>query len=92
MFAVFVKLEVILGKMIIIIELFCLVIDGWGIFYEIDHRWFSLDLTGDKSALLQVTPRTPSYYQNQCWPSYISPYGVNRPSRVNTGFYVKEVI
>ena len=29
-------------------------IDGWGIFYEIILKWISLDLTDDKSTMVQV--------------------------------------
>ena len=33
---------------------FILAIDGWNIFYEISCKWMSLDLTDDKSTLVQV--------------------------------------
>ena len=41
----------------------------------------SLDLTLDKSALVQVMAwcrQATSHYLSQCWPRYMSPYGVTR--------------
>ena len=47
--------------------------------------WLSLDLTNDKSALVQVMAwcRQTSHYLSQCWPRSLSPYGVTRPQWVN---------
>ena len=45
-------------------------------------RWMSLDLTDDKSTLVQVMAwcrQTTSHYLNECWPRSMSPYGVTRP-------------
>ena len=60
---------------------------SWGISHEIALRWMPLDLTDDKSTLVQVMAwcrQAPSHYLSQCWPR--SPYGVTRPQRVNTIF------
>ena len=49
-------------------------------------RWMSLDLTDDKSTLVQVMAwcrQATSHYLSQCWPSSMSPYGVTRPQWVN---------
>ena len=65
------------------------VIDGWGITCEIALRWISLDLTDDKSTLVQVMAwclMAPSHYLRQCWPRYMSPYGVTRPQWVKIGW------
>ena len=51
------------------------VIDGWGISCELALRWMSLNLTDDRSPLVQVPE--PS------WPRSLSPYGVTRPQWVN---------
>ena len=67
-----------------------LVIDGWGISDEITLRWMSLDLTGDKSALIQVMAwccQATRHYLSQCWPTSLSPYGVTRPQCVNLLFF-----
>ena len=53
----------------------------------------TLDLTDDKSTLVEVMPwchQATSHYLGQCWPSFMSPYGVTRPqwvkiSLVHTG-------
>ena len=61
------------------------VIDGWGISCEIALWWMSLDLTDDKSTLVQVMAwcrQATSHYLSQCWPRYLSPYGVTRPQWV----------
>ena len=58
---------------------------GWGISYEIVLRWMPLDLTDDKSALVHVMAwchQATSHYLSQCWPSFMSPYGVARPQWV----------
>ena len=44
-----------------------------------------LDLTDDKSTLVQVMAccrQATSHYLSQCWPRFMSPYGVTRPQRV----------
>ena len=49
--------------------------------------WMPLDLTDDKSTLVQVMAwccQTTSHYLSQCWPRYLSPYGVTRPQWVNS--------
>ena len=61
------------------------VIDGWGISCELALRWMSLDLTDDKSTLVQVMAwchQATSHYLNQCWPRSLLPYGVTRPQWV----------
>ena len=63
------------------------VIDGWGISCELALRWMSLDLTDDKSTLVQVMAwcrQATSHYLSQCWPRSLSPYGVTRPQWVKT--------
>ena len=62
------------------------VIDGWGISCELALRWMLLDLTDDKSTLVQVMAwcrQATSHYLSQCWPRSLSPYGVTRPLWVN---------
>ena len=59
-----------------------LMIGGWGVFCKIALRWMSMDLTDDKSILVQVMAwcRQPTnHYLSQCWPRSMSPYGVTRP-------------
>ena len=44
--------------------------------------WLSLDLTADKSTLVQVMAwchQAASHYLSQCWPTFMSPYGISRP-------------
>ena len=58
---------------------------GWGISYEIALRWKPLDLTDDKSTLVQVMAgcrQATSHYLSQCWPGSMSPNGVTRPQWV----------
>ena len=60
-------------------------IDGWGISCELALRWMSLDLTDDKSTLVQVMAwchQATSHYLSQCWPRSLSPYSVTRPQSV----------
>ena len=50
-------------------------------------RWMPRDLTDDKSTLVQVMAwchQATSHYLSQCWPSFMSPYGVIRPQWVNS--------
>ena len=59
-----------------------LMICGWGIFCKIALRWMSMDLTYNKSTLVQVMAwcsQATSHYVSQCWPRSTSPYGVARP-------------
>ena len=47
------------------------VIDGWGISCELALRWMSLNITDDKSTLVQVMAwcrQATSHYLSQCWP------------------------
>ena len=58
---------------------------GWGISYEIALRWMPLDLTDDRSTLVQVMAwchQATSHYLSQCWPRSMSPYDVTRPQWV----------
>ena len=64
-----------------------LVIDGWTMSCYIALSWMSLDLTEDKSTLVQVMAwwrQATSHYLSQCWPTSVSPYGVIRPQWVNS--------
>ena len=59
-----------------------LVTDGYDISREIALRWTSLDLSDDKSTLVQVMAwccQATSHYLNQCWPRSLLPYGVIKP-------------
>ena len=63
------------------------VIDGWGSSCELALRWMSLDLTDDKSTLVQVMAwcrQATSHYLSQCWPNSLSPYGVTKPQWVHS--------
>ena len=65
-----------------------LVNGGWGISYEIALRWMPLDLTVDKSTLVQVMAwchQATSHYLGQCWPRSMSPNGVTRPRWIKLG-------
>ena len=60
---------------------------GWGTPCEIAFRWMSLDLSEDKSTLVQVMAwchQVTSHYLSQCWPRFMLPYGVTRPQWVYT--------
>ena len=53
--------------------------------YEISLRWMPLDLTYDKSTLVQLMAwcrQAPSHYLSQCWPRSMLPNGVTRPQWV----------
>ena len=57
----------------------------WGICYEIALRWMPLDLTDEKSTLVQVMAwccQVTSHYLSQCWPRSMTPNGVTRPQWV----------
>ena len=74
---------------------FILTIDGWDICNEISSRWRSLDLTDDKSTLVQVMAwcrQATSHYLSQCWPRSLSPYGVTRPQCVKCVFFLPAVM
>ena len=65
------------------------VTDGWGISCKITLRWMPLDLTDDKSTLVQVRAwcrQATSHYLSQCWPRFMSRYGVTRPQWVTSSF------
>ena len=65
--------------------------DGWVISCELTLRWMSLDLTHDKSTLVQVMTwclQATSHYLSQCWPQSLSPYGVTRPQCVKQWTYI----
>ena len=60
---------------------------GWGFSYEIALRWMPLDLTDDKSTLVQAMAwcrQAPSHFLSQCWPRSMLPNGVTRPQWVKT--------
>ena len=61
------------------------VIDGWVISCELALRWMSLDLTDDKSTLVQVMAwchQATSHYLSQGWPRSLSPYGNTSPNEL----------
>ena len=61
------------------------VIDDWFFSCEIAIRFMYLDLTDDKSTLVQVMAwchQATSHYLSQCWPRFMVPYGVIRPQWV----------
>ena len=54
---------------------------GWGISSETALKWMPLDLTDDKSTLVQVMAmchQATRHYLNQCWPRFVLPYGITR--------------
>ena len=62
--------------------------------YDNALRWMSLDLTDDKSTLVQVMAwcrQATSHYLDQCWLSSLSPSGVARPQWVNTYWSLGEM-
>ena len=59
-----------------------LVVDGWGISFGSAVKWILLDLTADKSTLIQVMTlcrQATSHHLSQYWHRSVSPYGVTRP-------------
>ena len=59
------------------------VTDGWGIYSKIALRWMPLDLTDDKSILVQILAwcrQATSHYLSQCWPRFMSLYNKLRLS------------
>ena len=68
-----------------------LVIDGCDISSEIALRWTSLDVSDDKSTLVQVMAwchQATSHYLKQCWRRSLLPYDVTRPQWVNNARYL----
>ena len=62
------------------------VTDCWVTSCEIPLSWISLNLTDDKSTLVQVMAwcrQATSHYLNKCWPRSMSLYGITRPQWVN---------
>ena len=64
-----------------------LVIGDWGtcICCEISLRRMSVDFTDDTSTLVLVTAwcrQATGHYLSQCWPRWMSPYGITRPRGV----------
>ena len=69
-------------------------IDGWGISFELTLRLMSLDLTDEKSTLVQVMSwfrQATSHYLSQWWPSSLSPNGITRPQWVNSPMVISFV-
>ena len=63
--------------------------------YEIAIRRMPLDLTDDKSTLVQVMAwchQATSHYLSQCWPRSLSPYGVTRPQWVKRIFFIETFV
>ena len=61
------------------------IIDGRGIFGEIAVRWLSLDLTDDKSALVQAMAwcsQATNHYLSQRWPRSMALQGHNEFYRI----------
>ena len=62
---------------------------------KLHSRWMPLDFTDDKSTLVQVMAwcrQATSHYLSQCWPRFMSPYGVTRPQWVKmavTEMYIR---
>ena len=55
---------------------------AWDTCCKIALRRMSLDLTDDKSTLVQVMAwcrQATSHYLSQCWPRSLTPYGATRP-------------
>ena len=55
---------------------------GWGTYCEIALKRMSLDLTDDKSTLVQVMAwclQATSHYLSQCWSISMASHGVTRP-------------
>ena len=72
-----------------VISKLIVVTDGSDIFREIALRWIPLDLIDAKSTSVQVMAwchQATSHYLSQCWPRFMSPYGITRPQWVNDLF------
>ena len=66
----------------------------WGIFCEIVPIWMSVDLTDDKSVMVQAMVwcrQVTNHYLNQCWPSSASSNGATRPQCVKSITFEKHV-
>ena len=66
----------------VLFKLISVIDGGWAICREIALRWMALDLTNDKSTLVQVMAwcrQATSHYLSQCWPRSMSPNVVTRP-------------
>ena len=77
-----------------VIFMLILVIDDWCMSCEIAIRWIQLDLTDDKSTLVQVMAwcrQATSHYLSQCWPRSLSPYGAIRPQWVKLRKWTKVI-
>ena len=64
-----------------------LVTNSWFFSCEIPISWMSLNLTDDKSVLVQVMAwchHATSQYLNQCWPRSMLTYGFTRLQWVNS--------
>ena len=58
-----------------------------GTYCEIVLRWMPQNHTSGNSTLVQVMAwchQARSHYLSQCWPRFMSPYGVNRPEWHNS--------
>ena len=76
-----------LNEILDIILKLILVIDCRSIFCQIVPCLMSLDLTDDKSTLVQVMAwchQATSHYLSQCWPRSMSPYGISKPQWVKS--------
>ena len=74
-----------------VISKLILVIDGWGISFEIVLTWTAQDLTDDQSTLVQVMAwchQATSHYLSQCWHRSLSLYDVTRPQWVKDTYLV----
>ena len=63
-----------------------LILVSWDISCEISLRWISLDLTDEKSALVQVmawSHQATIHCLSSCWPRSVSPYLVTWPQWVH---------
>ena len=61
--------------------------DGWGTFSKIATKWILLDLSDDKSTLVQSIVwycQTTSHYPSQRWPRSMSTYSATGPQWVNS--------
>ena len=57
-----------------------------------DFRWMLQNTFSDKATLVQVMAwcrQATSHYLSQCWPRFMSLYGVTRPQWLISLFYVK---
>ena len=73
--------SLVLEKMIICVT--C----GLNLSCETARMWLSLNLSDDKSTLVQVMAwchQATSHYLSHCWPRSMSKYGISRPQWVHT--------